>query len=414
MPGTHLMSAPKTATPGAFPALTEPPVRRYLYGQTASVLGSWTQNITLNLLLWEMTHAAWQLGLLNFLLQGPSLLVSPLFGARLSPTSARSTAFRILLCSLIVAAILAATQFFGLLGPAIVTAAALVCGILAAMEMPTRQLLLTTTLEDKSSLGSVIALNTLVFNVGRMIGPVIAAYLFMHAGASSGFALNVIGLTTMLVCIRSLPTDTRLQSVAVKSGGLRHAVAYARADNLARQCLPALALLGLLAGSYQTLIPVLSHRFGDAARFTGVFFGCAGAGAMLAALLLSSHIMNARRAMQAHGAAQWLAVLALGVISLASTPWFAGAGFCALGLSLTLFATTTNSTLQRNCPSELRGGIVGLYGMAYLGTMPLGHLLMGNVANLVGEQAAFGLMSVSLALSLGALRIFGRPASVER
>jgi hypothetical protein len=51
--------------------------------------------------------------------------------------------------------------------------------------------------------------------------------------------------------------------------------------------------------------------------------------------------------------------------------------------------------------------------MAYLGTMPLGHLLMGNAANLVGEQAAFGLMSISLALGLGALRILGRPASVE-
>ncbi|MBF6989143.1 MFS transporter [Cupriavidus sp. IK-TO18] len=400
------MTALKSASSGPFPALAEPAIRRYLCGQTASVMGSWTQNITLNLLLWEQTHAAWQLGLLNFLLYGPALFVAPIFGSRLNPTAARVTALRILFCALFLAACLLAANLAGWLREELVIGASLVCGVLSAMEMPSRQLLLTTTLQDKSSLPSVIALNTLVFNVGRMVGPVIASYAFLRLGATGGFALNIVGLATMLLCIGSLPTAE--QALAPKkSAGFRMAVAYARGNKIARQCLPTLAVLGLLGGSYQTLIPVLAaHRFGNAAKFTGVFFSCAGAGAMMAAILLSSRLLSPRSSMRIHAAAPWLTVMALAGVSLASSPWLAGACFAGLGLALTFFATTTNSTLQRDCPNELRGGIVGLYGMAYLGTMPLGHLLMGNIANFVGEQIAFGLMACGLAVCLTTLHIW--------
>lgn len=402
------MTGLRTVVPGAFPALAESPIRRYLLGQTASVLGSWTQNITMNLVLWEMTHAAWQLGLLNFLLYGPSLLVSPVFGARLRASAARRNALLVLSGSVLVASVLCVASLAGWLRPELITAAALCCGVLSAMEMPSRQLLLTTTLKDESVLPNVIALNTLVFNVGRMVGPVIAAFSFVRFGSTGGFALNMLGLSTMLMCIRSLPRDSTTQA-AVKHGGLRQAVAYALADQLARQSLPTLAFLGLLAGSYQTLIPVLSsRRFGNAAHYTGVFFACAGAGAMLAALLLSSRALSVRRTMRAHAMAPWAAVVALAGVALTRTPELAGVSFCILGLALTFFATTTNSTLQRDCPTELRGGIVGLYGMAYMGTMPFGHLLMGNIANVIGDQAMFGIMAVTLAICLAAMHFLPR------
>ena len=384
-----------------FPALAEPSVRRYMAGQVASILGYWVQAITLNLLLWELTHSPGALGLLNFLLYGPSLVVAPLFGGRLAPAAARATTLRILAGSMLVAATLLALSLTHRLAPPGLLVAALVMGVLAAMEMPARQLLLSTSLADRRLMPNAVAMNTVVFNVGRMVGPAVAAGVFASAGASAAFTLNLAGLAVMWWCVRGVRPHVA-GAVPARAGGIRGALGFARADSFARHYLPTLVCMGLFVGTYQTLIPVLAARqFGDVAFYTGLFFSCAGAGSLGAALTLAS-----RWAPGVHqlGRAPWLSVAALAGVAASAWPALAAPCFAVIGFTMTFTSTAINATLQQRAPDSLRGGMVGLYSMAFLGSMPVGHLMVGALSSAIGPRWAFATLAGALTTALLLLR----------
>ncbi|RYC47999.1 MFS transporter [Pectobacterium zantedeschiae] len=384
---------------GTFPVFKEPMMRRYLMGQAASIVGLWTQNVTLNLLLWQLSHSPWLLGVLNFLLYCPALIVPLLFGSRLTPGRVKNIMQKILCLSMIVSSLLLASVLFHFISPLFILLMAAVAGCVASMELPTRQLLLTSSLQDKSLMYNAVAMNTMVFNLGRMFGPAIAAWSFNHYGAAAGFCISLCGLVTMQFAVRSMRV-VESGSTARRGGGMRSALRYVRNDHFAMRFLPMLAMLGIFAGSYQSLIPVLAATtFHDTARYTGWFFTSAGVGSLLAALLISSRISH-QRLVRWLQIAPWSAVVALGGIAYSSLPLLTCSGFLLLGLSLTFFSTMINSTLQHYSPPELRGGVVGLYGMSFQGTMPLGNLLVGLLASVGTISLTFLLMAVMLAIFL--------------
>lgn len=155
-------------------------------------------------------------------------------------------------------------------------------------------------------------------------------------------------------------------------------------------------------------MPLLADQgFHDAARFTGVFFACAGAGSLSAALLLSS-ALGPRASARLIGLAPWTAVVALAVLSMTTAAAASMPAFYALGFSLTFAATSTNATIQRNCPVHVRGGLVGMYGMAYNDTMPFGYLLVGTASEALGVRHTFGTMAFVLAGGVIAITVLSR------
>ncbi|MBN9410656.1 MAG: MFS transporter [Burkholderiales bacterium] len=395
-----------------FPALAEPGVRRYMAGQVASVLGTWVQNITLSLLLWELTHSPVMLGVLNFLLFGPALVVGPLTGSRLAPATARATVLRVLAGSMLVTATLLAIAFTRGLTPVVLLVAAGVQGVLSAMEMPARQLLLTSSLADRTLLPNAVAMNTVVFNVGRMVGPAIAAVVFSLAGHVSAFVLNLLGLLLMRLCLAGLHAHVHTGPVA-RAAGLRGALSFARQDAFARRYLPTLVCMGLFVGSYQTLIPVLAAReYGQAAAFTGLFFSCAGAGSLCAALLLASRHAPGEAALRC---TPWLSAAALAGVAASAWPALAAPCFVLIGFTFTFTSTCVNATLQHRAPDAVRGGMVGLYGMAFIGSAPIGHLMVGALSAATGPRWAFAALSIALVSSLGLLAaLVAAPASFTK
>ncbi|OSM94530.1 MULTISPECIES: MFS transporter [Lonsdalea] len=384
---------------GAFPVFKERMTRRYLMGQAASILGLWTQNVTLNLLLWQMSQSPWLLGVLNFLLYCPALIVPLLFGSRLTPATVKGTMMRILCLSATISSLLLVSVLAGFISPLFILLIAAVAGCVSSMELPTRHLLLTSSLQDKSLMYNAVAMNTMVFNIGRMFGPAIAAWSFNHYGAAAGFVISLCGLVTMFFAVRSMQV-VEVGSHSKRAGGMRNALHYVKNDDFAMRFLPMLAFMGIFAGSYQSLIPVLaSQNFHDTARYTGWFFSSAGVGSLLSALLISARISH-QRLVQWLKFAPWSAVLALAGVSFSTLPLLTCCCFLWLGLSLTFFSTMINSTLQHHSPPELRGGVVGLYGMSFQGTMPIGNLLVGMLASVGSIMLTFQLMSLMLAALL--------------
>ena len=389
-----------------FPALVEPSVRRYLSGQVISVIGAWTQTVTMNLLLWQLTESPAMLGALNFLIYGPVLVLGPFAGGRIGPRNARGAVLVALFGSILTGLGLLTLWLTDHLSPSALLAAAGIMGTLSAAEIPGRQVLLTSSLRERSLLAGAVALNTMAYNIGRMIGPACAALLFRHAGPGVGLGVSAIALSVMIWCVRGIRPDPAL--VQVRAGGLRAAFAFARANPFARRQLPVLVCLALFAGSYQTLIPVLAdHEFHDVSAYTGVFFLCAGAGSLSSAMLLSS---------------QWAgrlggplliwapAACALALLTIAASPYLGlvGASFTVLGLGITFTATSINTGLQGRAPDALRGGMIGLYGTAFVGMMPIGHLIAGQLSDVLGVRPTLAVHGALLLIGIGTLAALDR------
>ncbi|RKE34702.1 transmembrane secretion effector [Paraburkholderia sp. BL23I1N1] len=388
-----------------FPALAESALRRYLSGQVASVLGSWTQSVTLNLLVYHLSGSAAILALLNFLLYGPQLVVAPLAGSRIRSANAKRVTLCVLTTSLLLTSSLFTLSVVGILGVKLILAHALAIGVSSAVETPARQVLLLTSLRDVRLTSNAVAMNTMVYNVGRMVGPTIAGFIYPTLGPAMSFVIYAVALCFMATCIRSISAVSEARPLRPDSG-LRDAVGYIMSDAFSGRYLPILACVGLFAGSYQTLVPLLAdHAFHDAARFTGVFFACAGAGSLTSAILLSS-ALGPRASARFIAWAPWTAVLALAVLAGTTEVYESVLAFYALGFSLTFAATSTNATIQRQCPEHVRGGLVGMYGMAYNGTMPIGYLLVGTASEALGVRSTFGAMAAVLTVGVVAIIVF--------
>ena len=383
-----------------FPALAEPTLRRYLTGQVVSVLGSWTQNVTLNLVVYHLSGSAAVLVLLNFLLYGPQLVIAPLAGARITSTNARRATLTVLYSSLVVACSLAVLSALDWLTMPIILGHALAIGILTSIESPARQVLLVSCLKDATHLSNAVAMNTMVYNVGRMVGPTVAAVMYPTLGPPVAFVTYALALCVMAWCVRSMSIQLVMKRASDTKGGLRQAFSYILDDRFTARYLSILVCMGLFAGSYQTLVPLIADQvFHNAAKFTGIFFASAGVGSLTAAVILSSAIgsMTTKRFLWI---APWFACIALAVLASGAHAVLTGLAFFMLGFSLTFSATSTNATIQRRCPDNVRGALVGMYGMAYNGTMPFGYLLVGSVSEAFGVQGAFGSMAFVLAGSL--------------
>ncbi|MEP6559278.1 MAG: MFS transporter, partial [Burkholderiales bacterium] len=227
-----------------FPALGEADVRRYALGQIVSVIGGWTQTITINLLAWSLTASPGVLGLLNFLLFAPSLVVGPLGGSLLTPSNARQATTLILCSSLAISIGFTALAAVGQLSIGWLIGLSAIAGVFNAIEMPARQVLLIECVRDKLLIANAVSINSLAWNSGRMVGPAIGALLFANSGAAWGFASNALGLLVMLGCVQTVRLSPANDAAPVVRGGLRDAFAYVRADRQASLMLPVLACIG--------------------------------------------------------------------------------------------------------------------------------------------------------------------------
>ena len=209
-----------------FPALAERNIRLYIAGQSVSVLGTWVLEITLNLQLWELTRSPALLGLLNFLLYGPAMVVFPFAASRLTAANARPLTMRVLLAGLVLALLLVVLTGMGWLAVPALLAIALVRGLLNGVEIPARQMLLTTSIGHADQMSSAVAMNTMVYQLARMTGPAVAALCFSALGPSWGFGGAAVALAFMWVCLRGLQARRVAAPPAAEAGrqGIRGAL----------------------------------------------------------------------------------------------------------------------------------------------------------------------------------------------
>jgi MFS family permease len=406
-----------------FRALRHRNYRLFFTGQGLSLTGTWLQQVAMGWLAYRLTGSALLLGVIAFCGNVGILAFGTLAGVLADRVRKRRALYVTQSLMLAQAATLAIVTATGVVQVWQLIALALWLGSVSAFDVPLRQASYVHFVEDRDDLANAIALNSLMVNAARIVGPAIAGLLLSVASEAVCFALNALSFVAVIVAFARMRWHEQ-PSPSVGGGWLAHwleGARYALGFPPARALLALVAVLAWTVSPYASLMPVYAKDvYGGGPHALGFLLAAAGSGALASTAYLASRasIAGLGRVIAASAA---VAGLALAAFSYLRVFPLALALLVAVGGGLILAAASSNTILQTIVDDRLRGRVAGFYVMAFLGVAPLGQLAAGALANAVGVQAAFlanGIVAFVAALvfarQMPALHAVVRPVDFER
>lgn len=362
--------------------------RLFFFGQLVSLVGSWMQNLAQGWLIWRLSRSPWLLGVVGFAQFGPILLLG-LFGG---VAADRFDRHRLVLATqtglLVQASLLTALTLTGLVKVWHVVVLAALQGAVNAFDMPARQSFLVRMV-GKEDLGNAIALNSSIFNGARIVGPALAGLVTGWWGEGVCFLLNTLSFGAVLgslLAMRLAPEGSR-RAPAGPWRQIAEGLRYAWNTPHVRALLALVTATSLFALPYSILLPAVAGGVlhGDA-RGLGLLMSASGLGSLAGALAMAR-----RRGLKGLGKTAGLMSLFFGLgllaFSLSTVFWLSAALLAAVGFCLMGQMAAVNTLLQGLVPDALRGRLISLYVVTFIGMAPLGSLVMGNLARSLGVQA---------------------------
>lgn len=378
--------------PPAFGALRSPSFRLFLTGQFLSLSGTWMQVVAQGWLVVQLSPSPFLVGVVAMLESLPILLFT-LYGGVLADRVPRRKAL-LLLQSLMLAEslTLAILTALNLITLPLLMVLAFTLGTLAAFEVPIRQAFLMEMV-DRSDVMNAIALNSLVFNSSRIVGPLIAAALIAGLGLKACFFANALSYLAVLVAlIKMRPMAARTGATgARKDRDLAGGLAYLRATPLPRTLLILTGAFSVFGFSFVAMLPVYARDVlhAGAAGYSALMsaFGVGAAGGALSMAAFASDRRNPLLIRWA-GLVFGLCLAGLGLVAHFPS---AVVLLAMAGAGMILNNVMTNTLLQTTTPDHLRGRVMGFYSLVVLGFAPAGNLLIGFGAEKLGVETAVGL-----------------------
>lgn len=379
--------------------------RLYMAGQGISVLGTWVQRVAMMWLAYRLTNSAFLLGIITFSEQIPILFLAPIAGVYADRWNKQKALVWFEIFSVFQALILAALTFTGLISIYHLVLLSLLLGFINAFEIPLRQSFVVDMVDrDKEALPDAIALNSVVFNASRLIGPALAGILISGVGEAWCFVINsasytAVTLSLLLMRIKPMKTIATLKKKKV-FGELKLGFKYVAQHKKLRPLLILLASISFANASVKTLGPVFARDVlkGDADTF-GLLMSAVGVGAIFGALFLS----KGRPVSLLTKIITYTApVLGVAMIFFSFSTWLPLSlfvlSFC--GLARMMHNTSTNTLLQVVTHDDKRGRVMSFYAVCTQGTTPIGGLVAGSLAGLFGGPIAMLCMG-ALCLGVG-------------
>jgi len=357
--------------------------RLFFSGQLLSLMGSWMQIIGQAWLVYRLTGSPLALGIIGFLQQGPVFFLSAI-GGTIADRVDRRTLLLITQTGFLIQAIaLAILTFTDLAEIWHVAVLALAYGVLNAIDVPTRQSF-TVEMVGRADLQNAIALNSIMFNMARVVGPSVAGVTIAVVGEAWCFAINAASYVAVITSLILMQTKSvRREDVSRPLQDLIDGFRYVARHREIRAALLALAASSFAGGPYLTLMPVFTEQVlgADSAGY-GLMMTAVGAGALFGAVMMSR--LSGDRLRQAPE----LAAIAFGLwmvaFSMMTNYWFALVLVLPTAFSLMLQGSATNIIVQNAVEDRMRGRVMAYYTMSFLGMMPFGSLASGALAHYIG------------------------------
>jgi predicted MFS family arabinose efflux permease len=392
----------------SFSSLQIPNYRRYFYGQIISVSGTWVQTVAETWLVLKLTHSGLAVGVAAALQFAPMLLAGAWGGAIADRLPKRR-----LLTITQVAMAVPALLLFTLTASGAITLWILYLlifarGTVLAVDNPTRQSFIVE-LVGRDRVLNAVSLNSALVNSARVIGPAIAGVLITTVGVAPCFAVNAVSFLAMIVALRRMDgSQLKIAPIAERAPGqVRGALRYVRATPQLWIPLALTAVVGTFAFNFQILLPLMAaFTFGGDAGVYATLTTAMGVGAVIGAIANGSRARVRPSLLVAASLAFGALMLAL---SAAPTELFAAIALVPVGAASVAFSASVNSALQLAVAPAMRGRVMALYSVVFLGSTPIGAPLTGLVASIAGPRTAFALGgAVALAAGLGARAAFAR------
>ncbi len=377
--------------------------RLFFVGQVISMSGTWMQSVAQSWLVLQLTGSGLDLGITVGLQFGPVLFLGAWAGVLADRVDKR----KLLLCTQTAAAVLALV--LGLLTATHVVTVWMVwllaglTGCATALDLPARQSFVYEMV-GPDDLANAVGLNAVIINSSRIVGPAIGALLIAGIGVAPCFLFNAVSFVAVIVALLLMRKAELFAGKTVRRepGQVRQGLRYVWRTPELRVPLVVMAVVSTLAYNFSVVLPLMAKNvFGRGGGAYGALSAAMGVGALAGAFLMASRARPSRRLLVAATFAFGAATLGLAV---APTYVVAVALMLPIGAAGVLFVSSTNSLLQLNARDSMRGRVMALWAVVFLGSTPIGGPLTGALSHTLGVRWAVAIGGfAALATALGAL-----------
>jgi len=371
--------------PAMFRALKHRNYQYFFIGQLLSLIGTWMQSVAEAWLVYRLTGSTVLLGLITFSNQIPVFLLASVGGAvadkynRQRILQITQTSAMILATALTVLTLTNTIQVWHLF------VIAVLLGLTNAFDIPTRQAFIVDIVR-REDLTNAIALNSSMFNGARIVGPAVAGLLVASVGEGWCFGINAVSYIAVLTGLFLIKIETR-RKVNVPGSAISKIVEgfkFVAKTSPVRTLLLLLGVVSLMGSPYAVLMPIFADQIlKGGASGLGILMGASGVGALAGALALA-----ARKSMK--GLGRWIAIASAGfgasiiAFSFSRSFWLSALCLVPAGFSMMIQMASSNTLVQSMVPDNLRGRVMAVYSMMFMGMAPLGAMLAGTLAERIG------------------------------
>jgi MFS family permease len=358
--------------------------RLYWFGQMVSLIGTWMQSMTQGWLVLRLSNSPFYLGVVGAFATLPIFFLSLPAGVLADRMKKRKLLIMTQTAAMILAFILAFLTYTKLVRVWHVMIMALLLGVVNAFDAPTRQSFVKEMV-GQDDLLNAIALNSMMFNTARVLGPAAAGILISLVGEAGCFFIN--GITYLAVIAGLLLMS--MQDLVFLSGNhtfftrFKQGVSYVRGNKMVSALILMVSTMSIFGFSYAILMPVFARdilRAGPSGL--GFLMSAIGIGAITAGLGLASREAEEKLKYMRAGIVVFFSCLML--FSFSKNLFFSLVCLVGTGWGMISIITTCNTLLQEIIPDELRGRVLSFYTMMFMGTMPIGSFLAGSLAQGLG------------------------------
>ena len=398
--------------------------RLFFGGQSISLVGTWITRVATSWLVYRLTGSELLLGVAGFAGQIPTLIITPFAGVLVDRHDRRRILLWTQVASLLQSALLAILTFTDIITVRQIIWLQVVQGIINSFDTPARQAFVSEMVEDRRDLPNAIALNSSMVNGTRIIGPSIGGLLIAAFGEGWCFTIDAVSYLAVIGSIVAMRVPPRARHEAAEMHlleELRHGWRYVLQSVPIRSALLLVAIVSTAGTPYTVLMPAIAAQVLHGGPNTlGLLMTATGVGALGGALYLAQResVVGLGRIIM------WAsAVFGVGLIIFSQTTslWFACLVLAIAGCGFMIHLAATNTVLQTIVEERLRGRVMSFYTMAFFGTVPIGSLLGGVMADRYGAMPtvmATGVVCLAgsawFAYKLPAIRAVVRPIYRER
>ena len=400
------MTRVRTALNRAFRSLHVRNYRLYFIGQTISMSGTWMQSVAQAWLVLKLSGGGVALGIVTALQFLPMLLAGPWGGVIADRVDKRRLVTITQSVSGLLALALGILTVTGVVQLWMVYLLAFLLGLVSLADMPARQAFVIEMV-GASDVANAVSLNSVLTNAARIVGPATAGILIATIGIGPCFLANAASYIAVVAAFVAMDPDElrRAKPVQRKRGQLREGLRYVWSRPDLRAPILLMAVVGALAYNFSVVLPLMVKVvFHAGAGELGVLYSVMGAGAVAGGLVIAA------RSRATHTMLTWSA-LCLGV-ALVATALAPGLGtelgvMVLVGVASTAFIATANTLLQLGSSEEMRGRVMALFMMVFLGTTPIGGPLIGWLAERFGPREALlvGAVATLVAAAVALIRL---------